>query len=254
MAHRPYRLRGRRHVNALRGHLKTLLLEWTGTWMTQADAPHLEVRSLSKPHGGDSRLRRLSAADGRWLALDWAAGDSSAAVGRILGAASAVRGRLARDLGEQALRDLARRLMATDGFESSPEPLPLPDEVWQPGAGSVAVDACFADFALHLVIGGAVVDDLLQDCCAAGPTKALPPLSSLVVAMDGQAVPLNVSLGVAELPLQAVATLRTGDVIRLDKPLGEPLALSGPEGAELCPVALGRRKGKLAVQLMTPAD
>jgi hypothetical protein len=254
MAQRPYRLRGRRHLNALRVHLQQRLVEWTGTWLAHADLPGLEIRSVSKPDGADLRLRCMSAADGRWLALGWAADGGFTAVGRMLGAASAVRGRLARDLGEQALRDLGRRLIDSDGFETSPESLPLPEEVWLPGAGGIAVDASFPGFALHLVIGGAVVDDLLRDCCPARPSEALPPLSSLVMAMGAQPVPLNVSLGVAELPLQAVATLRIGDVIRLDKPLGEPLALSGPEGAELCPVALGRRRGKLAVQLMTPAD
>jgi flagellar motor switch protein FliM len=66
-------------------------------------------------------------------------------------------------------------------------------------------------------------------------------------------VRLHARLGVPELALDAVMTLREGDVIRLEESLGEPSTLICGSTTLRCSGHLGALDGQRAIRL-TPID
>ncbi|SDI72677.1 FliM/FliN family flagellar motor C-terminal domain-containing protein [Paraburkholderia phenazinium] len=89
---------------------------------------------------------------------------------------------------------------------------------------------------------------------AARPVTPSPSLTSRAEAVEGTHLTIEASLGSCELTVSQLATLGVGDIITLDRPLGEPmpLMLASPDRARRTPLAmgkLGQSAGKLSLQL-----
>lgn len=101
-------------------------------------------------------------------------------------------------------------------------------------------------FSLQLVLWPAVVVTALAPFV---PKTSAEPVAPLSRALERQPVDLDAIVGAAEVGFQDLFTLVPGDVLKLDRALGDPIALHVRGGIAVCGARLGVSHGRLALQL-----
>jgi hypothetical protein len=213
-----------------------------------------------------------------WLGLTATTAPAELLAGLLFGDAAttphdtAERGSLAATVGAAAWADLlaafglALPTLRSDASQpragasaATQEPSP-PAAGWQAWSGAVEIRFGFADcdgavLVLHLPAPTAAA--LLAAQAPVAPKAALPRLEPLEQAFARRSIRVAVELAGLQIDIGTLQSLRTGDVLTLPHRLDEPLRLclprkSLPHGADtaLCPVLLGARDGKRAVELM----
>lgn len=103
-----------------------------------------------------------------------------------------------------------------------------------------------AGFALQLVLWPATVVPALAPLV---PKHIAHPVAPLSRALERQPLHLDAIAGEAEVAFQELFTLAPGDVLKLERALGDPIEVRVRGGAAVCSARLGVFHGRLALQL-----
>lgn len=257
---RPFLVTGTGRLEKLHRHLMADVHRWADTWLGAAAAQEIGGSIAVPPADGEVvpqvHLHR-SRADASWAIV----GGLPEAVGQLgcllvePGAGQGLHSKqneLLEDVVRSALNDLVCHLLRaaaddeyhvvrTGAFEDL-----VPGEARLPGAGILQLDIEFPACRLPVWLPLQSVSALhAEENPPAGEEHtAIVPLDS---AVSRQRVHAEVVLGLAEVSVGALARLRIGDVIELDKSLNEPLCLRFRESPSRFAVWLGRRSRHLAV-------
>lgn len=258
---RPYTLPGA----ALRAHLRDRLEQQVETWSSRwGVAAALDGVDACVPASFDTEaLRaapalRFEAADaGHWLVLR-ASDDALSTVGAAAlarsfpPAAGNEASPLLRELGIELWRDLAATLAGDDGDYAPRASGRLAQcvrtEVWLQDSRCVRIDLNLAAVEFACWLPWALAEDrVASKVDAALAAAATQPLAARFAALGPERVGARALLGDAEVSLDALSSLRVGDVICLDAALDEPveLAFAGSEGRVVG--HLGKRDDRLAI-------
>jgi hypothetical protein len=152
--------------------------------------------------------------------------------------------RIARDAGDAALADLARRLAALDAAAPVARDRTPPADWSAPLAGALAFRVGWKERALTLVLGPARVAALAG--VGVPRTTRLAPRGESV---QSAVLALRVELDLGALPLASVRALAPGALLRTDVPLSAAFALRDPIGPLTLRCRLGRREQRRAALL-----
>jgi len=160
------------------------------------------------------------------------------------------------ELGDALLQECGAALaVALEPSGTSPEP-PLQWErgsALQPGfAGQATMMAACnlgEQLPMLMVLGSELVLGYLAGDTRAYPgTGALEPLRS---AIHSGSVPLEVVAGGAEMAVGELATIKVGDVIKLDRTLEQPLTIRVRDGQTVGTVFLAAHRGRTVARFTT---
>lgn len=256
---RRFRLYGESERRKVADVLTKVMAAWASEWLAPgARAPELRVavdagavhdvaRWLVARRNDQVLLAVGELRDGALESLvsGLAAGETSG--GRTSGAV--------QRLAETIMQDLASRLVrALDvggdrgAAAWSPAP-PCSGEIGQPGSGWMAATCEWgAAGVMQLLLTPESVARVVDAAPAA--RKGGDALNRRRGAIDNRSVTIEVVLGEAELEVADLESLAPGDVIRLDRKLGDPLLVRNDAGDVLCGAHVGADGNRRAVQLV----
>lgn len=258
---RPFRLIAASALATARSTLEAAVHAWADDWGLAPSLLLIEVERADEVAFGKAASGWLGCGgdDGRagWLAPH---ADLAAELQRTLFApdgsyapAALHPASLAPGAAAAALTGLVGALLGAAGLRAPAAgacPEPLPAQHTARGAGALLVQLKLGKHGLRCLL-----NERSSAALAAAPARTdgprLPKLASVNyrAVLDKVAVTLTVDLGSANVKLGSLASVRVGDVIRLDTPADRPAALREPGGAVLFDAYLGRAGGSVAVEI-----
>jgi hypothetical protein len=254
---RPFVLLADATIGALSSKLGAAVSAWSGDW--GLDPSTLSVHCARAWERPASALRApwqgcRGDADGMlWFA--WNADFGASLQGQIFppdrdGRKAPDASGLTADGALGALDDLCALLAGELGAQQRSEAPCLPAAMlFQEGSGALCVTLTLGGQSLSMLIEHGRIASLAQ---ASAPAPALPPLALRELA-SRLPLRLPVLAGRAEVRIGALATLAVGDVLRLDRALDRPLAVSGPDGSHAFSAYLARRGPDMLIEVV-PAE
>lgn len=248
---RPYRLLGDRDLAAARQRILAKIQAWESGWGAQLPVPVVALsaaHATGQPEGGQWYAYHQDEQPLAWIkvpeALVGFCEQGLFAAQRDAVVVDAQReSELARQLAVSASEAL---LMALSQLDTQGEAKPQvsaatpPASLFQPGSGALMVE-----WALK---PGQTLCMVYADIVPVRPTrKSAQPLASLRKAMRAQAVALHIDLGEVTLTLGQLESLHIGDVIRLDRHLGESLRVCDTQGVPVFAAQPGKKQGQRAI-------
>jgi flagellar motor switch/type III secretory pathway protein FliN len=235
------------------------LVAWAAEWLAPgAQAPELSVAADAGAMHDVARWLVVRRNDQAQLAVGEAREGLIESLVSGLSAAD-IAGNCAspavRQLGEALMQDLAARLtraLDTGGDRGAAAWSPVVQgngEISQPGSGWLVVTCEWGAAGAVQVL---LAPELAARAVDAAPTarKGGDSLNPRRGAIDNRSVAIQVVLGEAELAVADLESLAPGDVIRLDRKLGDPLLVRNDVGDILCGAHVGAVGGRRAVQLV----
>ena len=260
---RPFLVLGATQRERLLQSLQADVDEWLAHWVGEAralnSATSLEEVVTTKPSDGlkfvgagadsETDLWAVFAIDTEGLSrLALQLLDEHAASGPCAGP-------IAQEFALQALRDLGQAWMGASELSSKQGKIDqlIPAAARRPGHGVL-------DFSLQLG-GGSIYcclpfHALLSRLDAAGsaPHDAAAAPVTVAQAVGNQRVRLRATLGPVELSVETIAQLRPGDVVRLEKPITEPLTLQMSDSEVGFRGYLGKQQERVAFRVVENLD
>jgi flagellar motor switch/type III secretory pathway protein FliN len=221
-----------------------LVAEWSNHWFAGSEGARSSTLARADQAGRDLRNMTWHRCDAG-TAVGIGASGSTALGARAMGVAADIGDRTAADLallrqlGEECLQDLRKRLQALlelgSGMRWCETPqAPAPDEM------IVRSEFGTRSETLHLAIALTPyqLTRLIRSCLPAVP--ALPPLATAEEALARTELRLSAMLAGCELTLAEIEALTPGDVLVLDHRVDQALPLAieyRPAGRGACTVA-----------------
>lgn len=267
MKTRRYRLIGKRLATGLRDRFDAVVRAWADDWLPARTPVAVALpTALHAFHEGDTRTeldRMISWVDDNWCGLlrhyDLAHFGAMLTGVRSEGANDPVReSLLLRDVGAQALVELAQRLLSGSEMPYDSVPFlvtedPLPASALARASGAVVLRVQVDYLTFTLVVSPACVERYLETLDPPAPRERAP-LTHLTDALGNQTVRAQVTLGSADLSLSDLLSIRVGDVVALDQRIDQPSSLRfGADGAE-CDGFIGVKAGRLAFRIRRVHD
>jgi flagellar motor switch/type III secretory pathway protein FliN len=259
---RPYILYGQTALENMEISARRLLQDWADDWGMSGVSLSAVQPVIGFGEGGSPEsVLAYKIDDGKW-ALFIQDKELFEDMGSLLLHDNRVRPRqgllkdsVVTDIIMQALAELACRLSGSDVSDrSSPVESTLRQHVSPltnlSGSGIVYLEVRISDSTMRLWISAQLAQALASaDAVAVDQDNGLDSLIPAGEALGGQTVPVQVTLGNAELTVDALCSLQVGDVIRLDESLNEPARVAFAQSETACKGFLGQKNGNLAVQL-----
>jgi len=261
---RPLHQWSRARKEAVQSHFAEIHRAWCADWLPTDDA---------SAHGDTAVWLSDSEAESAFVPKGWTAFWSFAdatvvmpgytalhAIARAMFGLDAVRevSGIADVVARAAWTDWLRRLTTSPALEGSelqevaPPKDGIPAMPWS-GALWLRWRWCGGFWRLALPREAVAAWAGAESAEAVAPAVPAPPTTGLDRALAHEKVILRAALGGAELNLGQLQSLRIGDVIPLQHRLDTPLKVITGEGTELCEGWLGRRQGRIAIEMALPA-
>jgi hypothetical protein len=242
---RDFRLVDGDHLSNSRGALIARLDEWRAGWgLALAIDARAQAAHEGRHAGPLLPWWRTSSGDA-WIAMDE---DLSPALARELFPSD--RGvALSSPLAGAVLMDARKDLLAAIGraLDTRGEFVPAQEEVprdwFRRGSGAALFDLTIGGHPLQVLRSCAPKQPPAQDRTAATPCAAMHD------ALHDRPVDLVVTVGTLRLDLQSLASITTGDVLRLSTRLDEPSRVVTLDGTPVCSGYLGARGARRALSL-----
>ena len=260
MSIRPFMLYGESELERAREAVTAALERWRRQWLLVGASAGVSGVSACEA-GGRNRQRQGSGilsthSDDRWCFFNVEPGRVAQLGALLLGADTLdphrLEGSVASDLVVDALGELGQTLCGRIDEETGGEAIPssLPVLASEPGSGCLGAGLRIGHERIDCILSPGAVGAFINRVPATERKVARGiGLTALREAIRGQKVRLHARLGVPELALDAVMTLREGDVIRLEEHLSEPSTLICGAATLGCSGYLGARDGQRAVRL-----
>lgn len=240
--------------DAVRSRVSSAVDDWSGRWLARR---RLRVSALEIV-GGAAKVENQG-----WLVFraGVAVACGAAAASRLTNWALDLRSDLLEPTAaDQELLAAFRGRMLDDLLQTIETALdvagsrrPAPDSVKDPFGPTGGVLAALSDDRGSALLQLAIPLRMVMPLCqAALPARSrnTAPLSSLREAMNAETVKVEATLGAAEIPLQELRRLTTGDIIVLDRRIGDLIDLSVCESEEVVGRAtLDEVDGQIALTL-----
>jgi flagellar motor switch/type III secretory pathway protein FliN len=259
---RPYILYGQTALENIKISARRLLQDWADDWGISGVSLSA-VQPVAEFGEGDSPESVLAYEidDEKWMLFiqdkalledmgSWLLHDS-----RIRPRQGLFKDSVVADIVMHALAELACRL---SGSHVSDRRSPVESTLRQhispvtnlSGTGIVYLKVSISDSTMRLWVSAELAQALAAaDAVTVDQDSGLDSLIPAAKALGGQRVPVQVTLGNAELSLDALCSLQVGDVIRLDEGLNEPARVAFAQSETACKGFLGQKNGNLAIQL-----
>lgn len=210
--------------------LTRMMAQWSSHWFAGSEEPRAGRFGRVDEAGRDLRNIAWHRCDAG-AAVGIGAGGTIALGARAMGVASGIGDRTAADLallrqlGEDCLQDLRKRVRALIDLESSVQwyqtpQAPAPDDMVvrsELGSRGDAVQLAITMTSWQLA-------RLIRSCLPAAPE--LPPLATAQAALAGAELRLSAMLGGCELTLAEIEALAPGDVLVLDHLVDQVMPLA----------------------------
>lgn len=247
----PFRLYTQTELHLIEEHLQAGTRQWLAGW------GHLDVAALQMTATpislADVENERWQLASAGLPAL--CAGDSLTALlslaclGQEITTETVARSVLARPVLAAAMGAWAAAICSLDTpctYADATLPGTELDSLYT-AIGAVLVEVRYRHLSVAMVLPPALVAAMLP---APAVQPVLSPLALNRLGLQG-AVGLTVHARATAFTLDEVASVRPGDVIRLDHRVGEPFELRLGQGATLGEVELGHADERLAVKIVS---
>lgn len=261
MRSHPYRLIGKRLERSLRQALKPVITGWVTDWLPDetsfAFQTLMPLFEYCQEKESTEIHQIISWVDDNWcgvlkpvelghlgsLLLD----TTDESMDEI---ASSV---LLRDVAQQALIELAQRILSGTQAAYDNVPFFLADNLipkgaeWR-GSGAVVIKFSVGSLSFDYVVSPITVERYLKglDTPHQESRQKLIPLQA---ALGNQKLNARVSLGSAALSLGELATICIGDVVTLDKRIDEPASMRLGVNGDACEGSIGTKGESLAFRI-----
>jgi len=201
------------------GQLQDRVGQWMRDWSLQPTIASVSADDAGAPGSMQSCHRRGDALHG----FSFEAGVLARLGAHLADVGDAGDSLLARDVGVEALRDLAVRLLGAVDFEQihPVDPATLPSTAFDPRHGALSLMLGIDGIELSLALNASAIEALVpSEPAVAGP------LSGRSAALSTSEVDLDLVLPLGEFALDEVLGLNLGDVLLSDVPLDMPFQLN----------------------------
>jgi hypothetical protein len=245
---KPFNLLGRNEHDCLVQHGVRTLESWRDEWLVGELVVSAEIEQTLPPIRADawSKCFRVGAHALRLtLHGGWEASLSAALLGVSSGDEAEAMEAESLALGtiDRCLRALAASLLPG----GSPLLETPPSEFVEEGA--VGIRCKFSSgLVLTFVLSAESIEQLLMSKLPVA--RALGGLTPRKEAIGNETLALHVVLGEAEISLEELRTLAPGDVVRVDRRIGDPLAVQLDNGRTVAGAHLGIKGDHRAIQLI----
>jgi flagellar motor switch/type III secretory pathway protein FliN len=261
MTAQPFRLYGETELARVHERLRAALRAWAEEWLAVRTA---DVGAPAPPVS----LEALQARS--WLTAN-VVGETLFGVGRVpywqralaellagvTDSADAGESPLASRIEHRLLRALAEGVASQGGIggalEFAERAEPPTADLARPGSGYLSAVVRYGDTPLLEVLLAPPLALRLAGATGQGARRS-EGLTARRQALGAEPVVLEVQAGSAELALADLQTLAVGDVLRLDRTLREPLAITVATEGTVCLGHLGLLHGRKAVQLVASSS
>ncbi|MBV1787717.1 FliM/FliN family flagellar motor switch protein [Marinobacterium sp. D7] len=231
---RPFIILGADHIQKLENSLENIFSDWVSEWFTGPGDISIQVETLGADgvtiESDDELSSFFKNSVDEWVAFR-CDNDSTLSLAASLlglnrndiqkipkmgGIVNSVILAAFNDFGDKALK--CELFPCTSGIEY------FLHKSNEPGKGVIRCSINLGDVKLVVLMPAFKMAELYlskHEMIGSNPTSMKSPLD----AMGGQKIKGELSLGVFELSLGSLANLECGDVIKLDKNLGDPLSL-----------------------------
>lgn len=262
---RPFRLWGTSALHVLNDKANEAIRAWIDAWFAAPPAllvDGVQMRAARGPLGGtvEDHWWRIIGPQPYWVGLHIPTGARRAIAEGLHGFRQAGplpdrSSSVSQQSLNRAILDLGQRLLMTfgvtleSGAARTVQQSPVPS-VWDKGSGAIMAEMQSGGEKLILLLP----PELTIQPVTGHQSAQTRPLAARSDSLDSQSVRLRAWVGTAELRLDAMQSLRVGDVVRLDCGIDQPLRLlldaPGREERLLAKGYLGTAQGRRAVQLM----
>ncbi|MEW8024310.1 MAG: FliM/FliN family flagellar motor switch protein [Candidatus Thiodiazotropha sp.] len=261
MSSHPYRLIGDRLGRSLRQLLEPIVTDWAEDWLPDNASYSLkELMPLFEfcQKKNSAEIERLvNWVDDNWCGLLKPV--KKGLFGSILVGVTngdlheMASSRLLRDIAQQALTDLAQRILAGNQAAFGSVPFfvtdnQLPKGTMLRGSGAIVIKLNIGGLYVHYVISPMTVERYLNTL-GTPDQESRQSLTPLHTALANQELSARVSLGSATLSLGELATIRIGDVVTLDKHINEPASMRLGINGDVCEGFIGIKGESLAFRI-----
>jgi len=256
---RPFKLINKTEFAFINARVQEILAGWTEKWLIDSEmnvATTAADKAKESMGSGKGNWWRVSASPECWIGIYLPFQSLNLLSAALSGDRSALTEEsappLLSELVNKALFDLAEPVLngllgkqgQADIIHQGP-----PEETWNWGSGAVLIDLGFGGGKFCLLLSPELTAKTLGKLVAT--QESTGDLISVVEALASQTAELDVWLGEAELELAVIQSISVGDVIRLEKKIGQPLHMCLKENKEkeICAGFPGAYKGNKAIQL-----
>ncbi|MEW8149566.1 MAG: FliM/FliN family flagellar motor switch protein [Candidatus Thiodiazotropha endolucinida] len=261
MRSHPYRLIGERLGSSLRQVLEPVISDWAEDWLPDNTSYSLKKLIPLFEYCQEKESAEIEQMV-NWVDDNWSGLLSPVRKG-LLGSIlvgvmdgdlhEMASSRLLRDIAQQALTDLAQRLLAGNQATYDSVPFFVTDNQFPKGAmlrgsGAIVIKLNIGGLYVHYVISPMTVERYLKTL--GNPDQELrQKLTPLQTALANQELSARVSLGSATLSLGELATIRIGDVVTLDKHINEPASMRLGKNGDVCEGFIGVKGKSMAFRI-----
>jgi hypothetical protein len=255
---RPFYLVGDAHLQACERKVRQAVADWAQAWF--ATAPAIGVECVHADGAEAARMKvgaMVAGAAQEWFAAWPDAGFEAAlacalAGNRVGGAAEAI-GSIERRLLDRVRADLVRQVAIASGVEAAAaseaaggETQELLQAAAAKGGGCVAASVALEGARLRLLVGPGLIKRMVESPRRLAPARRL---DSCLEALVGKALEMQGVAGRVTLTIGDLQSLKAGDILRLDRSIGEPVLLESPGGQPVGQGYLGKSEGQRALQV-----
>ncbi|MGD8911373.1 MAG: FliM/FliN family flagellar motor C-terminal domain-containing protein [Candidatus Thiodiazotropha sp.] len=257
----PYRLIGDRLEQALRQALEPVMKSWVADWLPEESAFSLATLTPLFDYCQNQQSTEIELLL-NWVDDNWCGVLKPADTGLLgcllIGAVEDMSEEMAlstllQDIAQQALADLAQRILSGTQATYDSVPFfvtdkPFPKGAELRGSGAVVIGFRVSSLSFNCVVSPLTVErylDGLDTSCQKSNRKLIP----LQAALGNQKLNARVSIGSAVLSLGELATIRVGDVVTLDKHINEPAAMRLGDNCDGCEGFIGTKGNALAFRI-----
>lgn len=241
---RPFVLLSDATVSAVESMARDIVTDWLGAW-GQTGAVEVTAVGAASAAGSvaDGVVWRSGAAGGA-CAFAWSGQFPHALHKLLFGSDRMTAASLAAAAARSMLDQLVERLDAALGAPG--ERMPLPHA---PGSGALLLKVGCGAEVLFCLVSPAALHARFPRRQQALPAALAPVRFGALFGTLPVLLPIRA--GAAQLTLGSLASLAVGDVIRLDRPVDQPLSVHGAGGEHLCNGYLGLQGGEVSIEVVS---